>query len=54
MAVLYDDQDRVINYSDDYQRFPEGLVKDTTADFDVCVNPLEQTVTRYELRAWGS
>ena len=54
VAVLYDDQDRVINYSDDFQRFPDGLVGDTTTDFDVCVNPLKQNVARYELRAWGS
>ena len=53
VAVLYDDQDRVINYSDDYQRFPDGPASDTTG-FDVCVNPLEQNVARYELRAWGS
>jgi hypothetical protein len=54
LAVLYDGQDQVINYSDDYKPFPAGLVGDQTIDFEVCVDPLNQEVARYDLRAWGS
>jgi hypothetical protein len=53
VAILYDGQDQVINFSDDYRRLSEGLTSDQTVGFDVCVDPLNQAVTRYELQAWG-
>lgn len=53
VAVLYDDQEQVINYSDDYKPLPNGLMGGQTTDFEVCVDPLNQAVARYELQAWG-
>ena len=53
LAVLYDGQEQVINYSDDYKRLPEGLMVDQTVDFEVCIDPLNQAVARYKLQAWG-
>jgi hypothetical protein len=51
-AVLYDDQDDVINF-DSGTWYPQEVVGDETLDFEVCVDPLGQDVARYEVRAWG-
>jgi hypothetical protein len=51
-AVLYDDQDDVINF-DSGTWYPQQVVGDETLDFEVCVDWLGQQVTRYEVRAWG-
>ena len=53
VAVLYDVQDKVINFSDHYDYSPEQVIGDQTMDFALCVDPLGQDVARYELRAWG-
>lgn len=53
VAILYDSQDRVINFGNYHQPAPTALVGDQMMDFEICVDPLDQTVTRYELRAWG-
>jgi hypothetical protein len=53
VTVLYDQQDNVINYSDDYKTVPAELGGGQTIDFEVCVDPLGQDVARYDLRAWG-
>jgi hypothetical protein len=53
-AVLYDSQNKVINYSYDY--FDEALqvlAGEQTQDVAICVDPLQQEVARYELEAWG-
>ncbi len=53
VAVLYDDQDKVINFDSSHDYAPEDVVGDQTLDFEVCVDPLGQEVDYYELRAWG-
>ena len=51
--VLYDDQDKVINF-DNYGKFGYlGLERDDTAAFEICIGPPNQPVARYELQAWG-
>jgi hypothetical protein len=52
LAVLYDDQDRVIGFGEYYPDY-ENLVGDQSEDFEVCVDAYGQTVARYELQAWG-
>jgi hypothetical protein len=52
VAILYDSQDRVINFNDRYAD-PEYAAGDDPQDFEVCVDTLSQEVTRYELQAWG-
>ncbi len=53
VAILFDHQDNVINFSDHYNYSPETVVGDQTMDFEVCVDPQDQNVARHELRAWG-
>jgi hypothetical protein len=53
VAVLYNAQGNVINFESYDEFFPEDVVGDQTLDFEVCVDPLNQEVARYELRAWG-
>lgn len=53
VAVLYNGQDQVINFDDYYKYYPQGLVNDQTMDFELCVDPFDQEVARYELQAWG-
>lgn len=52
VAVLYDGQDKVISFGE-YYADPEYVVGDQTEEFEVCVDPHDQDVARYELRAWG-
>lgn len=53
-AVLYDDQNKVINYSyDDYGEAVANLAGEQTQDVNICVDSLQQEVARYELEAWG-
>jgi hypothetical protein len=52
VIVLYDPQDNVINFGDYYVSEFQSLAN-PTVDFQICVSPLGQEVTRYELRAWG-
>jgi hypothetical protein len=52
-AVLYDAQNNVIKFGD-YQEFGHDEIEgDTTASFDICVDPPAQEVARYEVVAWG-
>ncbi len=53
VAALYDDQDKVINFDSYGDYSPEDVVGDQTLDFEVCVDPLDQEVAHYEVRAWG-
>jgi hypothetical protein len=53
VAVLYNAQGKVVNFDSYDEFFPEDVVGDQTLDFEVCVDPLNQEVARYELRAWG-
>lgn len=52
-AILYDGEDRVINYNNAFQVSPTNVVGDQTTDIDICVDPRQHEVARYELRAWG-
>jgi hypothetical protein len=53
VAILYDSQNNVINFSDTFESGPQGISGDQTLGFEVCVEPPNQNVARYELRAWG-
>ena len=53
VAVLYDAQDKVINFNDHYDHSPEQVISDQTMEFALCVDSFGQDVARYELRAWG-
>lgn len=53
VAVLYDDQDRVVNFGDYSEPYPMDVVGGQSSNFEICVGPPNQGVTRYELRAWG-
>jgi hypothetical protein len=53
VAVLYNDQDKAINF-DDYDEFElEYVIGGETAEFQLCVDDLNQDVAHHELRAWG-
>lgn len=52
VVVLYDNQERVIYFSD-YYADPEYATGDEPQDFEVCVDTLNQEVARHELQAWG-
>jgi hypothetical protein len=49
VAVLYDSQDRMINFSEYYEPAPA----DELSDFEICVDLINPDMARYELRAWG-
>lgn len=53
VATLYDAQDNVINFGDDYYSDVEEIVGDDALDFEICIESLEQNVARYEVLAWG-
>lgn len=53
VAILYDDQGKVINFNANYEFSLTGLVNNQAMDFENCVTLLDQSVTRYEVRAWG-
>jgi hypothetical protein len=50
--VLYDDQGDVINF-DSGTWYPQQVAGDETLDFEVCADPLNQSVADYDVRAWG-
>jgi hypothetical protein len=52
VVALYDNQDRMIYFSD-YYADPDYATGDEPQDFEVCVDTLSQEVTRYDLQAWG-
>ncbi len=53
-AVLYDDQDKVINFGSYDVWYPQEVSGDQGEDFELCADPLDQEVARYEVRAWGN
>jgi len=53
VAVIFNDQDKIINFDSDTSAYPADVVGDETFDFEVCVDPSGQDVVRYELRAFG-
>jgi hypothetical protein len=52
-AILFDGEDKVINYINFYEAASANLTPDQPKDFNICVDTLNQPVARYELRAWG-
>jgi hypothetical protein len=53
VAVLYDDDDRVINWGIGYQPASATPIGDDTVVVSACAERFFHTVARYELRAWG-
>jgi hypothetical protein len=53
MGVLYDADDRVINWGIGYQRARADLVGDNSVTVSACARRYNHNVARYELRAWG-
>ncbi|MCG3211488.1 MAG: hypothetical protein FOGNACKC_05134 [Anaerolineae bacterium] len=53
VAILYDDRNNVIKFSESYQTEVEDLSGDETLAFEFCVDSLDDEVARYDLRAWG-
>jgi hypothetical protein len=52
-AILYDSQDQVVNFGN-YEEFAhDDLVGDESSTFEICVDPPNQDVTRYEVVTWG-
>lgn len=52
-AVLYDGENKVINFADYIASTPIGIVGDDTLDFEICVGLPNDGAARYELIAWG-
>jgi hypothetical protein len=53
VAIWYDEQDKVLKFSNHYETNLTELTGDQPLDFEVCVEALTGQVARYELRAWG-
>ena len=51
--VLYDDQNKIVNFSSYNELYFAGVTGEQMLDFEICVPPPNQNVARYELRAWG-
>ena len=45
MAILYDSQEKVVNFGDELEPFPR-ILGDDTLEFEICVQTLGQTVAR--------
>lgn len=52
-AVLYDSQEKVVNFAETYESEPQGVGGDEYLTFEICLDPPYQDVARYELKAWG-
>ena len=53
VATLYDNQNNVINFGDDYYSDVEEISGDETLDFEICIETLEQNVARHQVVALG-
>lgn len=54
MVTLYDYQGEVINFGHHYEVYLESILgDDQTLNFDICVDPRNQDIINYDLRAWG-
>lgn len=53
MAVLYDAEDHIIQFGEDYETDVVNVHDNQLADFEICVELSNQTIARHELRAWG-
>jgi hypothetical protein len=52
-AVIFDENDQVINYDTYNEFFPEDIVGDETLGFEICIDQPNQAVDHFDLRAWG-
>jgi hypothetical protein len=52
-AVLYDDAGNVVNFDYYSVYYPDGVEADPDLKFELCADPLNKPVARYELQAWG-
>jgi|GEM_PF-1756890 len=53
LATAYDEQGQVVGFGEHSENSPGTVIADQTAPFKVCLDPLDQHVSSYELRAWG-
>jgi hypothetical protein len=53
VAVWYDEQDKVLKFSNHYETDLTELTGDQPLDFEVCVEAFTGNIARHELRAWG-
>lgn len=53
MAVIYDNQDTIINFDIYEENSPGDIVGEATLDFEICIDSFNQQVARHELRALG-
>ena len=53
VLVLYNDQNKMINFAEYPEPYFEELVGGETLPFEICVDNFKQNVARYDLRAWG-
>ena len=53
LATIYNQQGKLVSFSDDVPASPEVLDGGQTSPFEMCLDPLNQQVKRYELTALG-
>ena len=53
LVVLYDDQDKVVNFGTFQGNSPEEVVNDAGLNFEVCTDSYNHQIARHELRAVG-
>ncbi len=53
LATAYNGQSQVIGFGEHSEISPKSVIADQIAPFEVCLDPLGQPVSRYQLRAWG-
>lgn len=53
LATIYNNQGKLVSFSDDKPTSTEVLYEGKTSPFEMCLDPLDQQVTRYELTALG-
>ncbi len=53
LATIYNNQGKLVSFSDDKPASTEVLNGGKTSPFEMCLDPFDQQVTRYELTALG-
>ncbi len=54
VAILYDDQGKVLRFFNERETAVNEVVGDQTLDFETCLESPPDNVARHELLAWGS
>lgn len=52
-AALYDDQGRVVGFSDNQDIFPEDIADGQSVGFEICLPTPVEPIARYDVLAWG-